>query len=204
TMDLTAAGTIVKASMFDGTFTDTSFETTISNGSLRVRAKGLADSVNLAIAAERPSLKGSVTGTFDTDITFADVSNGVRVDSVEAELTADLEPSSVGKLSIDSASIAGAYHKGFADIQRLEIAGSDITATGNGTLAFTDTGQSGFWIHVNATRLEAVEDVIKGVMKEPLSGIATVDAVVSGNARQFVANGTLTADGVKYQGYSAL
>src|SRR5580765_488213 len=200
TMDLSATGTVVRSSMFDGTFADVSFDTAIRDGSLSVKAKGLADSVNLAIAAGQPSLKGSVTGTFDTDVTFANVSNGVRVESVDAELTADLEPSSVGMVKIDRGSIAGEYHKGFADIQRLEVAGSDITATGNGTLAFTDTGQSGFWIHANASRLDAIEDVIK----RPLAGIATVDAVISGNRRQFVANGNLTADGIKYDGYSAL
>jgi TamB, inner membrane protein subunit of TAM complex len=200
TMDLAATGTVVKSSMFDGTFPEVSFDTTIRDGSLRVKAKGQAERVNLAIAAERPSLKGSVTGTFDTDITFADLSNGVRVDSVDAELTADLKPSSVGSLAVDRASMSGEYHNAVADIQRLDVAGSDITATGNGTLAFSDSGESGFWIHLNGPHLEMVE----GASKRRLTGSATVDAVVGGNRREFVANGSLTADGVKYGEYAAL
>jgi autotransporter translocation and assembly factor TamB len=200
TMDLAATGTLVKSSMFNGTFPEVSFDTTIRDGSLRVKAKGLAESVNLAIAAERPSLTGSVTGTFDTDITFGDLSNGIRLDSIDADFTADLEPSSVGSVAVDRASIAGEYHDAVADIQRLEVAGSDVTATGNGTLAFNDSGESGFWIHVNASHLEMVEDV----SKRRLAGIATVDAVVGGNRREFVANGNLTADGLKYGNYAAL
>jgi hypothetical protein len=200
TMELAAAGTVVKSSMFAGEFPEMAFDATIRDGALRVKAKGLVESVDLAIVADRPSLKGSVTGTIDTDITFAGVSNGVRLDSVDAEVTADLEPSSVGAVSIDRGSIAGEYHDGVADVQRLEVAGSDMTATGNGTLAFNDSGQSGFWIHADASRLETIGDVVK----RPLTGIATIDAVVGGNARQFVATGNLTAEGVKYQEVGAL
>jgi autotransporter translocation and assembly factor TamB len=200
TMDLAATGTLVKSSMFAGEFPEMSFDTTIRNGALRVKAQGQIDSVNLAIAADRPSLEGSVTGTVATDITFADVSNGVRLDSVDAEVTAELEPSSVGAVSIDRGSIAGEYHNAVADVQRLEVAGSDITASGNGTLAFSDSGRSGFWIHANASRLETIGDLVK----RPLTGIATVDAVIGGNIRQFVATGDLTAEGVKYEEYGAL
>jgi autotransporter translocation and assembly factor TamB len=202
TMELAATGTMVSSSMFSGTAPQLSFDTTIRDGALRVKASGQVNGVDLAIVANRPTLNGSVTGTIDTDITFARVSAGVSVDSVDAELTADLGPSSAGDVSIDHASIAGEYHKGFADIQQLNVTGSDITATGNGTLSFTDSGESGFWIHANASRLDAIEDLIKRPL--PLTGIATVDGVISGNRRLFVANGNLTGDGVKYEKYGAL
>jgi translocation-and-assembly-module (TAM) inner membrane subunit TamB-like protein len=202
TMELAATGTMVSSSMFAGRFPQVSFDTTIRDGALRVKANGQVDGVDLAIVADRPNLKGSVTGMIDTDITFARVSKGVSVDSVDAELTADLGPSSAGDVSIDHASITGEYHKGFADIQQVNVTGSDITATGNGTLSFTDSGESGFWIHANASRLDAIEDLIKRPL--PLTGIATVDAVISGNRRLFVANGNLTGDGVKYEKYGAL
>ena len=202
TMDLAATGTIVSSSMFSGTFPQVSFDTTIRNGALRVKANGQVDSVDLAIVADRPSLKGSVSGTIDTDITFARLSSGVTIDSVDAELTADLAPLSAGDLNIDHASISGEYHKGFADIQQLNVTGSDITATGNGTLSLNDSGESGFWIHANASRLDAIADLIKRPL--PLSGIATVDAVISGNKSLFVANGNLTGDGVKYDRFGAL
>jgi len=202
TMELTANGTAVRSLMFSGSFPQLSFDTTIKDGALRVKANGQVENVDLAIAADRPSLKGSVTGTVDTDITFARVSSGVSIDSVDAELTADLGPSSAGDVSIDRGSISGAYHKGFADIQQLDVAGSDITATGNGTLAFTDWGTSGFWIHAQANRLEAIEKVTRRPL--PLTGIATVDAVISGNRQLFVATGNLTGDGVKYERYAAL
>jgi translocation-and-assembly-module (TAM) inner membrane subunit TamB-like protein len=200
TMELAATGTAVRSSMFSGSFPQVSFDTTIRGGTLRVKASGQVDQVDLGIAADRPSLKGSVTGTVDTDITFAHVSSGVTIDSVDAELTADLGPSSAGDVSIDRGFITGEYHKGFADIQQLDVAGSDITATGNGTLAFTDQGTSGFWIHAHAARLEAIESVTK----RPLTGIATVDAVISGNRQLFIANGDLTGDGIKYERFGAL
>jgi len=200
TMELQATGRLETASLFAGEFTNLDFETTIKDGGLRVKANGQVDSVDLGIAADKPSLKGSVTGTIDTDVTFAHVSRGITLDSVDAEVTADLEPSNVGHVAIDRASVAGEYHNALADVQRLEVTGADITATGHGTLSFSDSGQSGFWIHAETSRLQTIGDTVQ----QPVSGIATVDAVVGGNRQAFVARGTLTGEGLKYRDYGAL
>ena len=86
------------------------------------------------------------------------------------------------------------------DFQTLEAVGADIKVTGNGTLAFNDTGKSGFWLHAEAGDLATVGKLTG----QPLSGIAVLDTVVGGNQREFTATGTLTGDGLKYRTLDAL
>ena len=86
------------------------------------------------------------------------------------------------------------------DFQTLEAVGADIKVTGNGTLAFNDTGKSGFWLHAEAADLATVGKLTG----QPLSGIAVLDTVVGGNQREFTATGTLTGDGLKYGTLDAL
>ena len=95
------------------------------------------------------------------------------------------------------------HRHAFADIQKLELAGSDVVASGNGTLAFNETDKSGFWIHAEASHLDQVGTLANA--PGALTGIGTVDAVISGNKKEFIANGTATGDGVKYgDAYGAL
>ena len=84
----------------------------------------------------------------------------------------------------------------------LEVSGSDIRATGHGTIAFNETDQSGFWIHADASHLESINAALNS--QQSLTGIGTVDAVVGGNKKEFTINGTVTGNGVRYGDYGAL
>ena len=107
---------------------------------------------NPAILADRPSLAGHVRA-IAADLTFDSLSYGVHLSTTSATVTSDLGPLSIGDVSLDRASVAGSFKDMVIDFQTLEAVGADIRATGNGTLAFNDTGKSGFWLHAEAADL---------------------------------------------------
>jgi autotransporter translocation and assembly factor TamB len=202
TMDLKASGALTDSSVFGGRIPELTFESTIANGNLHVKANGQLDKLNPAVAADKASLDGAVTGNVDVDVTLNHLANGVDTNSIEGTLTADLGPSKIGDASIDRAYVSGDYRNAFADIYQLEVAGADVIATGHGTLSFNESDPSGFWIHAEASHLESINAAMNS--EHALTGIGTFDAVVGGNKKEFTVNGTATGNGIKYDEYGAL
>ncbi len=202
TMTLTATGAVTDSSVFGGRIPEITFDSTIGHGDLRVKAAGTIDKIDPAAVTDRPSIRGAVTGRLDVDVTLHHLAGGVDVGSVDGTLTADLGPSTIGKAAIDRAYVAGDYRDAFADIYQLDVAGSGLTATAHGTLAFNERDQSGFWIHADATHLESINAAINS--QQTLTGLGTIDAVVGGNTTAFTINGTVTGNGIKYKNYGAL
>ena len=202
TMDLKASGALTDSSVFGGRIPELTFESTIANGNLHVKANGQLEKLNPAVAAGKASLEGSVSGNVDADITLSHLANGVDANSIEGTLTADLGPSKVGNATIDRAYVSGDYRNAFADIYQLEVSGSDVIATGHGTLSLNENDPSGFWIHADATHLESINSAMNS--EHALTGIGTLDAVIGGNKKELTVNGTATANGVKYDTYGAL
>ena len=202
TMDLTASGALTESSVFGGRIPELTFESTIANGDLHVKANGHLEKIDAAIAAGRPSLQGEVTGDVDADVTLTQLANGVDANSIEGALTADLGPSKIGNAAIDRAYVSGDYRKSLADIYQLDVSGSDVVATGHGTLSLNETDSSGFWIHAEASHLESINTAMDS--QHALTGIGTFDAVVGGNKKELTVNGTATGNGIKYDDYGAL
>ena len=202
TMDLKANGVVMASSLFGGRIPEMTFESTIANGDLHVTTTGMLDKMNPGIAFARPALEGQLSGDVDADVTLHQLANGVDVNSIEGNITADLGPSAVGKAAIDRVYVSGEYRNATADVYQLEVAGYDVTARGNGTIAFNETDQSGFWLHGDASHLEAITQA--AASPQALSGAGTLDAVVGGNKKQFTINGTATGNGLKYGAYGVL
>ncbi len=202
TMDLKASGVVMASSLFGGRIPEMTFDTTIANGDLHVKTSGMLDKINPGIAADKPALEGQVSGNVDADVTLHQLANGIDVNSIEGDLTADLGPSSVGKAAIDRVYVSGDYHNATADLYELDVTGYDVRATGHGTIAFNDSDQSGFWIHADASHLESITHAVAS--QQTLSGAGTLDFVVGGNKKQFTINGTATGNGLQYGGYGTL
>jgi len=202
TMNLSATGALTDSSLFGGRIPELTFESTIANGDLHVKATGMLDKINPALAADKPNLDGQVTGNVDADVTLHQLAKGVDVDSIEGAITADLGPSTFGQAAIDRAYVSGDYRNALADIYQLDVSGSDIRATGHGTIAFNETDQSGFWLHADAAHLESINAALNS--EQSLTGIGTLDVVVGGNKKEFTVNGTVTGNGVRYGDYGAL
>ncbi len=82
-----------------------------------------------------------------------------------------------------------------AEFRKLEVVGRDVNVNATGTLALNDTDQSDLTLHADTPSLEEVGKIVGA----PLTGIAKVDATITGNRAELQANGTLVGSGVTYQ-----
>ena len=82
-----------------------------------------------------------------------------------------------------------------AEFRELEVVGRDVNVNATGTLALNDTDQSNLTLHADTPSLEEVGKIVGA----PLTGIAKVDATITGNRSELQANGTLVGSGVTYQ-----
>ncbi|HXD74173.1 MAG TPA: translocation/assembly module TamB domain-containing protein, partial [Vicinamibacterales bacterium] len=202
TMSLSASGALTNSTLFGGTVPTLTFESTIANNDLHVKANGKIEHINPAHIAARPAFDGSITGDLDTDFTMRHLSRGTDLNSVDAYVLTELGPSHVGKYSFDRAYVEADYHNALVDVERIEVKGNDVDAQGNGTIALNDTDQSGFWLHADAAHLEQAGTLAGS--SEQIDGAGTIDAIVTGNRKELVATGTLTGNGLKYRQYGAL
>jgi autotransporter translocation and assembly factor TamB len=145
-------------------------------------------------------MKGSVAGALDVDATLSGVSSGVTPESVEGTAKVSLQPSTIGGIAIDRATIDGDYRNSSGEIRTLEITGRDVNVQARGTLALNDTGQSNLTFHADTPNLTEVGKLVDA----PLTGIARVDGTLTGNKTALVASGHFIGDDVRYGDNSAL
>ena len=113
-MTLTASGELHDSSLFGGTIPQLTFESSIANNDLHVKASGQLEKINPAIALGKPpddsNIAGSITGSIDAvELTMKHLSQGTDINSVAAYVLADFGPSTVGKYSIDKAYVQADY-----------------------------------------------------------------------------------------------
>jgi autotransporter translocation and assembly factor TamB len=188
------AGSVVSASLRDDNVT---FKVDASVADLNLQQIGREFDVP-ALASDR--YEGWLGGHIVADGTIANLSQGVTVDSVTASAKVDLDPSRIGEIAIDRANLDADYREQFAEVRQLEIVGRDLNIKANGTVALNETGQSNFTLHADTPRLEDAGKLADVNM----SGIATVDATVTGNRRDLQAKGQLIGNGVNYGENGAL
>jgi autotransporter translocation and assembly factor TamB len=199
-MDVTAKGSLTNTSIMGGTIPQLDFDAAMARDTAHVKANGTFAGFDPAVASGKKELEGKVGGALNVDATVANVSAGVTPDTVEADAQITLDPSTIGGLEISRAKVDGTYHDSTGDIRTLEVVGRDLNVQATGTLALNDTGQSNLTLHADSPSLETIGKLVN----QPLTGIAKVDATVTGNKRDLQATGNLTADGIKYQDNGAL
>jgi autotransporter translocation and assembly factor TamB len=199
-LELTANGMLTDSTTIAGHVRSLTFDTTLASDTLRVKAVGAFEDLDPGRVSEKPAINGRVAGDVDVDVTLAGVSHGVTVDGVEAAGRVTLGPSTVGELSIDRAAIEGAYRNASGDIRQFELAGRDLNVQASGAMALNDSGQSNLKVHADTPDLEAVLKLVG----QSASGIAMVDATVTGNRTDLHATGKLEADNIAYRNASAL
>lgn len=199
-INVTGRGELTDTSILGGQIPQLSFEGTLANDAAHVTVDGRFEGFNPAVVAGKPSLDGKVGGSVEASATVANVSSGVALDQVQATARVDLDPSTIGGLDISWASVDGDYHDSVGIIRAFDVTGRDLNVSATGTLALNDTDQSNLKVHADSPSLQTLGK-LAGV---PLTGIAKVDATVTGNRTGLQAAGNLTADGAKYGGNGAL
>jgi hypothetical protein len=199
-MRLSAEGAVTDASLLGARIPRVDFSATMADDQAHVTADGEFSQVDPSVVSGRPAMKGVLAGSLTVDATATELSQGVTLDTVRGSAQIALEPSSVGHVEIRKARLDADYERSIGTIRVLEIAGPDIDLTSSGTVALDDASESNLTIHAASSDLSGIGMIVE----QPILGIATLDAVVTGNRHRLKATGTLTGNDLAYQGNSLL
>ena len=209
---LTANGTLSDSVIMGGRVPRLTFNGSVLNNTAHINIEGTFEDVDPAILSEKSSLKGAVGGHLGADATVHNLSEGVTLDAVQAVARVDIDPSTVGGLEITHAALDGDYSSSTVNIKSLEVTGRDVNVTASGRLAVGDAqvaveapaqaegGQSNLKIHAESPNLAT----IARLFDQPLSGVARLDATVTGNRREYRASGNASGDDLKFDRNGAL
>jgi autotransporter translocation and assembly factor TamB len=190
-MDVTAHGTLTETTILGGTIPRLDFDGGLAHDTAHLKAAGSFAGFDPAVASGKKEMQGKAGGT---------LSAGVTPDSVQADAKVALDASTIGGLEIARANVDGTYHDSTGEIRTLEIVGRDVNVTASGTLALNDTGQSNLKLHADSPSLQEIGKLVN----VPLTGIAKIEATITGNKQRLQASGNVTADGLKYGENGAL
>ncbi|HEV3060355.1 MAG TPA: hypothetical protein VGY48_19080, partial [Vicinamibacterales bacterium] len=203
TLNARAKGELTNTSVLGGRLPRISFDAAVADDAAHLMVEGAMEDVDPATLVGKPgsrALTGKVGGDVYVDATMTGVSSGVALDRVEATVGGDLHPSTVGGLEIASATLDADFRQSTADVRVLDIVGRDINVSADGMLALSDSGQSSLRVHADSPNLATVA----GLFEQPVAGIASIDATVTGNRRQLSASGHVNGSGIKYENDGAL
>jgi autotransporter translocation and assembly factor TamB len=199
-LTLDARGALIDTTLMGARIPELDFNADVARGNAHLTAYGSFSGFDPAVASGNDRTHGTLAGDVNVDATVSSVANGVTPDSIEATVQLDLDPSTVGGLEIASANLDAHYANATGDVRWLEIVGRDLHVDGSGAIALNDDGQSNFTVHANSPNLAT----IGALVNQPITGIATLDAAITGNKRELQAKGTLVGDGVTYGDNGAL
>ena len=208
---LTANGTLSDSVIMGGRVPRLTFNGSVLNNIAHINIDGTFEDIDPAILSEKSSLKGALGGHLGLDATLHNLSEGVTLDAVQAVARVDIDPSTVGGLEITHAALDGDYSSSTANIKSLEMTGRDLNVTASGRLAVGDAqvavdsaqakgSQSNLKVHVESPNLAT----IARLFDQPLSGVARLDATVTGNQREYRASGNASGDDLKFDRNGAL
>jgi hypothetical protein len=197
---LLASGVVTDSAILGGRVTRLAFDANVADDVAHVTAEGSFAELDPSVASGRAAMKGNVAGGLVVDATISGVSGGVTPDNVSGHAQVNLEPSDVGGLALQSASLDADYQHQIADVRRLEIVGRDLNANASGTLALGTAGDSQLAFHADSPRLAEIGKLFD----TPISGIAKVDGTLTGNRAELKATGTASGDVLKYENNGAL
>jgi autotransporter translocation and assembly factor TamB len=200
TADGTAQIVLQPSTIAGGQIQNLTVDASLAENTAHVKANGEAAGFDPGALSGKPAMNGKVGGMFDIAATIRSVSSGVTLETVDGTARIDLQPSTIGGLSIDSASVDADYHDSTGVIRTLDVKGRDLNVAATGTLALNDTGQSDLKVHADTPSLEELGKLVD----QPLMGIANIDATVTGNKRDLRATGSANGSDIAYGATSAL
>ncbi|MEP7304911.1 MAG: translocation/assembly module TamB domain-containing protein [Acidobacteriota bacterium] len=199
-MQVTLCGELTDSTLLGGQAPQLAFDATVDRDAVHLKAKGSVDHLDPGVASGRAQLEGIVAGSFDAEATLTNLSAGFDLDHLDGTATLSLSPSTVGGLDIERASVDAQYQQQVVAIRTLDAAGPDLMLQGSGMVDLTPNGASNLKVHAESSNLETIGKLID----QPLKGIVTVEATVTGNRRNARASGMLTAGDLNAAGVDAL
>jgi autotransporter translocation and assembly factor TamB len=197
-----ASGSLADTSILGGRIPRLAFQASLDGGDARMTASGEFAGFDPSLLSGQERLAGEVGGTVDLTASIANASRGVTPESVAATIRLELEPSSIGELTLDRLEVDADYSDRRGEIRRFEIAGPDLNVMASGALALDEAGRSDLTFHADTPSLEPLGR-LGGLT---VSGIAEIEGRVTGNGSALRIEGMLAGNGVRYgeQGVLAL
>ncbi len=202
-MTVDAAGTLTDTQVYGGSIPQLGFTAHLANNAVQGHATGSFNGFDPAKIAGNPQYAGHVNGTVDATFGVANLSSlstSGTPDAITADGKVTLAQTDVAGLRIDTADVEGNYANRRGTIRQATLKGPDLDVTASGPIALDEAGQTNVTLHAAVTNLADIGRLVK----QPISGSATVDATVTGNAKLLKAAGTLDASNVAYQQNKAL
>lgn len=190
-----ATATLTESRIFNGSVPEMAIEAHLNGGALQARANGQFGNFDPSQLTGQSRLAGHVNGTINAGVAFADLAAPLTPDAFTATGQIGLTNSDVAGLKIDTATLQGQYAKRRGEITSASVKGPDLAVTLSGPIALDTTGQSNLKYHVDATNLPGLGKLVD----QPLSGSATLDGTLTGNASSLSATGTLKGSDLGYQ-----
>ena len=186
-LTLDATGTVSDSTIFGATFPHLDFTTNLAAGDARIMVQGQFEQLDPAVVSQNERAAGMLNGSVDVVTTLRHYADGVTIDSIDLAGRLTLGPSTIGSIAIDTAEAEVTYANREGTLARLAVTGADVALTGQGPISLTETGSSNLTLHLETASLDAVGKIVG----QPLKGAATVDATVTGNAKELAVKGTL-------------
>ena len=201
---LQASGNLANSSLLGMTASQVAFEATIADRALQTKTSGQFRDLNPATVTGNDSFTGKLAGRFNLDVGLANLGGEAGTTSLVNDLSLSgqvaLQSSQVGGVRLDQATIDGRYANRNAEIRQLAVTGPDLRVKANGTVTFTDTGQSQLTYEMSTSRLDRFGKMVD----KPLEGGLTLNGQLTGNAGDLHTTGTLNGSNVGYGASQAL
>ena len=199
-MEATLRGELTDSTLFAGRVPQLAFDARLDHDDLRVKAAGTVADIDPGLATGRPQIKGTVAASVDVDATIAHLSAGVDLNAIDATAAISLSPSELNGLRLDRGCLEASYHAQTIDVRTLDVSGPDVTLQAAGTVSLAPEGASALTVHADLLDLAEVGKLAS----QELTGMATVDAAVTGNRTNLVVKGTLKGSGLSSGNNGAL
>ncbi len=199
-MEATLRGELTDSTLFAGRVPQLVFDAQLDHDDLRVKAAGTIADLDPGRASGRPQLTGMVAAAVDVDATIAHLSAGVDLNAVDATARVSLLPSELNGLRFDRGCLDASYHAQTIDVRTLDVSGPDVMLRATGTVSLAPESASALTVHADLLDLAEVGKLAK----QELTGMATVDAAVTGNRTNLVVKGTLKGSGLSSGNNGAL
>jgi autotransporter translocation and assembly factor TamB len=200
---LDASGDVHDSTLMSVAFPQATLEAHLAGRTLRTKQSGRFKGLDPREVAQLDSVPaGDLNGSFDLEVGLLDLgaSGFSVVDDLSLSGSMSLGASTLAGLHVGNAEFEGSYAKRAGDIRRLAAAGPDLKLTANGPFALNDNGQSNLSYHLEAQDLGRIGKLIG----QPVSGAATVDGTITGNAPRLAISGRFKGSNLSYSSISAL
>jgi autotransporter translocation and assembly factor TamB len=189
TMTLEAGGRVTRGEFFQGTLSDADVAVRIADASLRASYDGRFEGIDVARALADGRLASSLSGTGRVTVTASELlTRATTLADYTVDAHATLTSSRVRAIALEQAAIAAHLSDRLLRIDRLEVRGPAVQASGQGTVALDGSPASSFEYDIQGGELSFLGEMVGRPMtgalvsQGRLTGVLEVPRV-TGNAR---------------------